>query len=192
MIRIPELTQIRKHREELKLNQRQLAKKCDIQPSYLNMIENGNCDPSYKVLVKISKVINSEMQKNLNKLITADKIFIKNLVTAKRGDSLDDTVKIMKRNDFSQIPVTDSHGCVGLITEDSMVNYIKTHGDISFSTVKVKDAMEVPPPSIDVDSKIDSSIMELLYDSRCVLVTNKGKLCGIITKIDAIRGLMKK
>jgi len=52
--------------------------------------------------------------------------------------------------------------------------------------------MEVPPPSIDVDSKIDGSIVELLYDSRCILVTNKGKLCGIITKIDAIRGLMKK
>jgi len=192
MIRIPELTQIRKHREELSLNQRQLAKMCDIQPSYLNMIENGNCDPSYKVLVRISKVINSEIQKNLNKLIIADKISIKNLVTAKRSDSLEDTVKIMKRNDFSQIPVTDTHGCIGLITEDSMMNYIKNHGDVSFHLAKVKDAMEIPPPSIDVDTKIDSSITELLFDSRCVLVTNKGKLCGIISKIDAIRGLMKK
>jgi predicted transcriptional regulator len=192
MIRIPELSQIKKHREELKLSQRQLAKMCDIQPSYLSMIESGSCDPSYKILVKISKVINSEVEKNLNKLITADKIFIKNLVTAKRSDSLEETVKIMKSNDFSQIPVTDSHGCVGLITEDSMVNYIKNHGDVSFHSARTKDAMEVPPPSIDVDSKIDSSIMELLYDSRCILVTNKGKLCGIITKIDAIRGLMKK
>lgn len=192
MIRVPELTQIKKHREELKLNQRQLAKMCDIQPSYLSMIESGSCDPSYKILVKISKVINSEMQKNLDKLIIADKISIKNLVTAHSRDSLDDTVKIMKKNDFSQIPVTDSHGCVGLITEDSMINYIKTHGEIPFYSAKVKDAMETPPPSIDVDTKIDDSIMELLYDSRCVLVTNKGKLCGIITKIDAIRGLMKK
>ena len=192
MIRIPELTQIKKHREEMKISQRKLAKMCDIQPSYLNMIENGNCDPSYKVLVRISKVINSEMQKNLDKLIIADKISIKDLVTANRTDSLDDTVKIMKKNDFSQIPVTDSHGCVGLITEDSMMDYLKNHGEIPFYAAKVKDAMEVPPPSIDVDTKIDSSIMELLYDSRCVLVTNKGKLCGIITKIDAIRGLMKK
>ena len=192
MIRIPELTQIRKHRVELNLSQRQLAKMCDIQPSYLNMIENGNCDPSYKVLVKISKVINFEVQKNLDKLIIAEKISINNLVTAKRSDSLEETVKIMKKNDFSQIPVIDSHGCVGLITEDSMVNYLKTHGDIPFSSAKVKDAMEIPPPSIDINTKIDSSIMELLYDSRCVLVTYKGKLYGIITKIDAIRGLMKK
>lgn len=192
MIRIPELTQIKKHREELKISQRQLAKLCDIQPSYLNMIENGNCDPSYKVLVKISKVINSEIQKNLNKLITADKIFIKDLVTAKRSDSLEETVKIMKSKDFSQIPVTDSSGCIGLVTEDSMIDYIQKHGETPFSSAKVKDAMEVPPPSIDVDSKIENSIIELLNDSRCILVTNKGKLGGIITKIDAIRGLMKK
>ncbi len=192
MICIPELTQIKKHRDELKLTQRKLAKMCDIQPSYLSMIESGSCDPSYKILVKISKVINSEMQNNLDKLIIADKITIKSLVTAHSRDSLEATVKIMKKNDFSQIPVTDSHGCVGLITEDSMMNYIKNHGDVSFHSAKVKDAMEIPPPSIDVNTKIDDSITELLYDSRCVLVTNKGKLCGIITKIDAIRGLMKK
>lgn len=192
MIRIPELTQIKKHREELKLSQRQLAKMCEIQPSYLSMIESGSCDPSYKILVKISKVINSLMQKNLDKLVTADKISIKNLVTAKRSDNLEETVKIMKKNDFSQIPVTDTHGCIGLVTEDSMINYIKDNGDVSFHSAKVKDAMETPPPSIDVDTKIDSSIMELLSDSRCVLVTNKGKPSGIITKIDAIRGLMKK
>jgi predicted transcriptional regulator len=192
MIRIPELTQIKKHRDELKISQRKLAKMCDIQPSYLSMIESGSCDPSYKILVKISKVINSQIQKNLDKLTTADKISIKNLVTAKRSDYLEETVKIMKSKDFSQIPVTDSHGCIGLITENSMINYIKDHGEIPFHSTKVKDAMEIPPPSIDVDTKIDSSIMELLSDSRCVLVTNKGKLDGIITKIDAIRGLMKK
>jgi predicted transcriptional regulator len=192
MIRIPELTQIKKHREELQLNQRQLAKMCDIQPSYLSMIESGSCDPSYKILVKISNVLNSQIQKNLDKLTNAGKILITNLVTAKRSDSLDETVKIMKSKNFSQIPVTDSHGCVGLITENSMIDYLKNHDEALFYSAKVKDAMEVPPPSIDVDTKIDSSIMELLYDSRCILVTNKGKLCGIITKIDAIRGLMKK
>ena len=133
-----------------------------------------------------------QIQKNLDKLTNAGKILITNLVTAKRSDSLDETVKIMKSKNFSQIPVTDSHGCVGLITENSMIDYLKNHDEALFYSAKVKDAMEVPPPSIDVDTKIDSSIMELLYDSRCILVTNKGKLCGIITKIDAIRGLMKK
>lgn len=98
----------------------------------------------------------------------------------------------MKTKNISQIPVIDSNGCIGIVTENSFVKFLREKGAEKLVTAKVKDAMETPPPSLDVDSIITRNILNLLADSRCILVTDKGKLYGIITKIDAIRGLLKK
>lgn len=191
MVRVPELSEIRKLRENLSLSQRQLAKLCDIQPSFLNMIENGNGEPSYKVLVRIFQVLDSEAQNKSNKLTTSKDICNRNLITAKKTDYIQDIVKIMKDKDISQIPVMDSGVCMGMVTENSFVKFLKENNSEKISMTRVKDAMEIPPPSLDVDAKITKNILDLLYDSRCILVTDKGKLYGIITKIDAIRSLIK-
>lgn len=192
MVLIPELSEIRKLREVLSLSQRKLAKLCNIQPSFLNMIENGHSDPSYKVLGKIFQALDSEAQKKLDKQTIAKNICSKNLITIKKTDSAEDIVKIMKTKNISQIPVIDSNGCIGIVTENSFVKFLREKGAEKLVTAKVKDAMETPPPSLDVDSIITRNILNLLADSRCILVTDKGKLYGIITKIDAIRGLLKK
>ena len=73
MFRIPQLSEIKKLREQLSLSQRQLALRCNIPPSFLNMIENpkNKTKPSYDVLVKICKELESESQKNLDKLVLA-------------------------------------------------------------------------------------------------------------------------
>ena len=189
MVRIPELSEIRKLRENLSLSQRQLAKLCNIQPSFLNMIENGHSDPSYKVFVRIFQVLDAEAEKKSNKLTSAKDICIKNLITAKKTDYIEDVIKIMKTKNISQIPVTDSTGCIGLVTENSCVKFLKENNTQVIA--RAKDAMEIPPPSIDAESKITKNILDLLGDARCILVTDKAKPYGIITKIDAIRSLMK-
>lgn len=190
MTRIPELSEIKKLREELNLSQRQLAKLCNINPAFLNVIENKNKEPSHKVFVRIFQVLDAEAEKKLNKLTTAKDICNKNLITAKKMDYIEDIIKIMKEKNISQIPVMDSR-CIGMVTENSFVKFLKENGAQKLVMAKVKDAMEIPPPSLDVDAKITKSILDLLYESRCILVTDKGKLYGIITKIDAIRSLMK-
>jgi len=97
----------------------------------------------------------------------------------------------MNKKAFSQLPVYDYSECVGLITENSILEYLSEHQG-SFVNGKVKDAMETKPPLINWDYRISPRLLDLLYDSPCILVEKNNKIQGIITKIDAIRSLSKK
>ena len=193
MARVPELSEIKKLREELGLSQRKLAQRCNIQPSFLNMIEiTKNTKPSYDVLVKIFNELDVEAQKRLDKLTTAGIVCRKNPTTARKSEYVDDIIKIMHGKDYSQIPVIESGGCIGLVTENSLVQFLQQQDHKPMIQTKVKEVMETPPPTIDVNTKITDKILDLLSDTKCLLVSENGKIMGILTKIDAIRGLMKK
>jgi len=194
MTRIPQLTEIKKLREELNLSQRQLAKQCDIPSSFLSMIENqkNNTKPSYDVLVRIFQELDGESQKNLGKLITADKICKTNLTSARKSDYAEDIIKIMHEKDYSQIPVLDGGGCIGMVTENSLMKFLQERTHKPLTTTRVKDVMDTPPIVIDISTKVTENILSLFNDSKCLLVSDNAKIMGLITKIDAIRGLMKK
>jgi predicted transcriptional regulator len=192
MVRVPEISEIKKIRKELGLSQRQLAKRCKIQPSYLNMIENNpDKKPSYEVISNIFKILEEESQKRFDQLTTAGKICAKPVLTARKTDYVEDIVKIMSKRDISQVPVMDSKACIGLVTENSFVKYLKEFGKEKLVMAKVKDALETPPPIVDVNERVTNNLLVLLNDSRCILVTENGRLYGIITKMDALRRLMK-
>ena len=194
MTRIPQLTEIKKLREELNISQRQLAKQCDIPSSFLSMIENpkNNTKPSYDVLVRIFQELDGESQKNLGKLTTADKICKTNLTSARKSDYAEDIIKIMHEKDYSQIPVLDGGGCIGMVTENSLMKFLQERTHKPLTTTKVKDVMDTPPIVIDISTKVTENILSLFNDSKCLLVSDNAKIVGLITKIDAIRGLMKK
>jgi len=194
MTRIPQLTEIKKLREELNISQRQLAKQCDIPSSFLSMIENqkNNTKPSYDVLVRIFQELDGESQKNLGKLTTADKICKTNLTSARKSDYAEDIIKIMHEKDFSQIPVLDGGGCIGMVTENSLMKFLQERTHKPLTTTRVKDVMDTPPIVIDISTKVTENILSLFNDSKCLLVSDNAKIVGLITKIDAIRGLMKK
>ena len=194
MTRIPQLTEIKKLREELNISQRQLAKQCDIPSSFLSMIENqkNNTKPSYDVLVRIFQELDGESQKNLGKLTTADKICKTNLTSARKSDYAEDIIKIMHEKDFSQIPVLDGGGCIGMVTENSLMKFLQERTHKPLTTTRVKDVMDTTPIVIDISTKVTENILSLFNDSKCLLVSDNAKIVGLITKIDAIRGLMKK
>jgi predicted transcriptional regulator len=194
MIHIPQLTEIKRLRELLDISQRQLAKQCDIPSSFLSMIENpkNNTKPSYDVLVRIFQELDSESQKNLGKLTTADKIYKKNLTSARKSESAEDIIKIMHEKDYSQIPVLEGGGCIGIVTENSLVKFLQNRDHKPLTITRVKDVMDTPPIVIDIHTKITENLLSLFDDSKCLLVSEDAKIVGLITKIDAIRGLMKK
>ena len=151
------------------------------------MIENKNAKPSYDVFVNIFKVLDKLAERSTKNLKTASKICARNLITASRHATLEELTKIMKIKNYSQIPVQDSHGCIGLVTENSILKFQLENGPDSISKAKSTEAMETPPPVIDWDQPITQRILDLLYDAKCLLVSRDGKLSGIIAKIDAIK-----
>ena len=192
MSTVPELNEIKQRREKLGFNQKEFAKLCDIPPSLLNMIEKGNASPSYQNLVNIFNTLEQETEKRIDKLITAGKICIKNPTVVKKHDLVEDVIKKMKSRDFSQIPVVDSTGCVGLVTEHSILKFLKENGNEALSNARAKDVMEIAPPIIDWNQKITPRILDLLNDAKCILVSNQGQIRGIIAKIDVIGSLKSR
>jgi len=192
MSTVPELQEIKKRREKLGFNQKEFAKLCDIPPSLLNMIEKGNASPSYQNLVNIFNTLEQETEKRIDKLITAGKICIKNPTVVKKHDLVEDVIKKMKSRDFSQIPVVDSTGCLGLVTEHSILKFLKENGNEALSNARAKDVMEIAPPIIDWNQKITPRILDLLNDAKCILVSNQGQIRGIIAKIDVIGSLKSR
>lgn len=51
---------VRKARKKAKLTQEEAAKKADITTTYFAQIERGEVNPSYDVVVKIAKVLNTK------------------------------------------------------------------------------------------------------------------------------------
>jgi len=152
------------------------------------MIENAKAKPSYDVLVNIFEVLDEQAEKNTENLKTASKICSKNvLMTVTRHANLEEIIKLMKHKNYSQIPVVDSSGCLGLITDNSILKYQLEYGRDSLSKIKSVEAMETPPPIIDWNQPVTQRILDLLYDAKCILVSRDGKIKGIIAKIDAIK-----
>ena len=64
---------IRSYRANKKMTQVQLAKKLDIEPTYLSAIETGKKDPSFGLIKKISKVFKTPIEIILWRSIRPDR-----------------------------------------------------------------------------------------------------------------------
>ena len=186
---LPKLEQIKERREALQLKQKQFAKMCGVKPNLLNMIERGSANPSYKTWTKIENCLDKEEAKTQGKTKTAGEICISPFISVRQSDPINDAVQLMKKHDFSQLPVMSGSNCVGVITDHLILIYEANGGSLVSS--KVKDAMDVSPPIIDEKTPITPQLLELLSNSSCLLVSYQNKVDGIITIIDAIRGGQK-
>jgi len=186
---LPKLEQIKERREALQLKQKQLAKMCGIKPNLLNMIERRTTFPSHETWTKIENCLDKEEAKTRGKIKTAGEICISPFISIRQTDPINDAVQLMKKYDFSQLPVMSGSSCVGVITDHLILIYEANGGSLVSS--KVKDVMGFTPPIIDEKTPITPQLLELLSNSSCLLVSHQNKVDGIITIIDAIRSKPK-
>ena len=88
-MRLPDLTEIEKHRKKLELTQTALAKKAGVSQSLIARIEAGTVDPRYS---KVSRVF-SALAKIEKKEIRAEELMTKKVVGAQTQDTIEDVVK---------------------------------------------------------------------------------------------------
>ena len=177
-----DITQIKKIRKHLDLTQSQFAQKIGISQSMIAKIEAGRLDPTYSYVKKIESVINS-LTKHEEK--EAKDIMIKKIVTAKPDDKVINIIKLMNKNEFSQLPVLQAGKVVGLVTESSILEK-----DLEqIGNLEAKEIMIESPPLISGNTKI-SVVSSLLKHFPVVLVSEKGKLTGIISKSDLLKALL--
>lgn len=162
---------IKKMRKEAGLTQQKLADLVGITQAHIAKIENEKVNPRLSTINKIMFVLKTNSRVKSKDLLTNNLIFVK------PEDSVERVSRLMRENDISQLPVIDKEKCVGSVSEKIIVRNLDT---ITKST-KVKEVMEEPFPIISSSDDIDV-VKALLEYHQAVLVSDRGKIIGIVTK----------
>jgi predicted transcriptional regulator len=174
-----DIAQIQFIRRSLGLSQKELAEASSVSQSLIAKIESARIDPAYSKVMKIINVLNSL---NKKKELKAGEIMTTRLVCAEKDDSIKKTIKKMKDYNISQLPVMDGKKPIGRITEADILNAITK--SVSPDT-HIEEIMDDESPIVSKDTSV-SLVSTLLKNYNFILVSEKGKIIGVITKTDII------
>ena len=177
-----ELSEIKQIRKSLGLTQSELAKKANVSQSLIAKIESGKIDPTFTKTKKIFETLNYMEKKEE---IKAEEVMNAKIISVSPKDDIKDSISKMKKFGISQMPVIDEHKAIGLISESTLLDALMTN-----KGKKVEDIMEEAPPTVSKTASI-RVISSLLHHYPMILVSDSGKLIGLITKADLLAKLYR-
>lgn len=183
-MRLPELKSIRSMRKQIRINQAELAMAAGVSQSLIARIESGSVDPSYS---KAKKIFLALENMGKGKILTAAALMNRKVVSITSRASVKEAASLMKKKDISQLPVIDDNISVGFISEKDIIEKVASGANIdNLALVPVKELMEDSFPQI--DEKTSISVVSILLEYHpAVIVSEKGKIKGIITKADLLK-----
>ena len=190
-MRLLKPSEIRARRLELGLTQAQLAELAGVTQAYIAKIEAGTADPKISTLEKILETLEKtaiEKEKTASeKHVTAEEMMATPVISVKPDDKIEKAAKLMNSYKISQLPVIDGDTQVGSISEATLMHQLTDGKDMSKLVRRsIKEIMESPFPTVSKDTNVET-IYYLLDHSPAVLVVDRGKAIGILTKADALK-----
>ena len=171
-------------RLKIGITQKKLAIMTGVSTSMINQVESGRSQPSYETAKRIfDSLANLEGKSSSHK---AGDFCSKDVVKLKPSNTLHDAIKKMHESSISQIPIFNGHELVGVISEDGIVRHLADIGESELKNAKLADTMEPVPPIVDYDTPANVLVPLIRY-SKCILVSKKSKIIGIITASDTLK-----
>jgi predicted transcriptional regulator len=180
---LPRLEYIKQARIRLGITQRKLASVTGISTSMINQIESGRCKPSYETGRRIFEILNSLEGQSSPK---AGDICSRNLISVQKYETLHSAIEKMRINSISQIPVFDGFRVVGILSEDGLAKNVIEKDEKKIRDMLITIIMESPPPVVDVSTPA-KALVPLVRFAKCVLVSERGDVIGIITVTDILK-----
>jgi predicted transcriptional regulator len=180
---LPRLEYIKQARVRLGITQRKLAALTGISTSMINQIESGRCKPSYETARKIFEILSSLEGRSSMK---AGDICSRRPISVQKDEKLHKAIDVMRVNSISQIPVFDTSRVVGILTEDGLAKVMIEKNEKDLRNMQVFQAMEPPPPIVDVSTPA-KALIPLVRFAKCILVSEKGNVIGIVTTTDTLK-----
>lgn len=177
---ITDLHEIKLLRKKLGLTQGELAKYATVSQSLIAKIESDSIDPTFTNAQKIFAALHSLSEKEEKK---ASALMNKNLIYLESENSLKDAIQKMKKYGISQLPVLEQKKAVGLISESAILDAIMNNKS---ADTAIQEVMNEAPPTIDTNASVHV-VSHLLKFYPLILVAEKGKLLGLITKADLLQ-----
>jgi predicted transcriptional regulator len=180
---LPRLEYIKQARIRIGITQRKLATLTGISTSMINQIESGRCKPSYETARKIFEILGSlEGQSSMK----AGDICSRNLISVQKYETLNTAIDKMRSNSISQIPVFDGSRVVGILSEDGLAKSMVEKDEKNMLNMVISMVMETPPPVVDVSTPA-KALVPLVRFAKCVLISEKSTVIGIITVTDTLK-----
>jgi predicted transcriptional regulator len=180
---LPRLEYIKQARIRIGITQRKLATLTGISTSMINQIESGRCKPSYETARKIFEILGSlEGQSSMK----AGDICSRNLISVQKYETLNTAIDKMRSNSISQIPVFDGSRVVGILSEDGLAKSMVEKDEKKMRNMVISMVMEIPPPVVDVSTPA-KALVPLVRFAKCVLISEKSNVIGIITVTDTLK-----
>ncbi len=170
-------------RRKLGITQHQLAKMAGVSQSLVAKIEAGSVDASYSKVKRIIEALEHASAGNEKK---ARDIMHTGVAAASPDATLHSAAASMRKKAISQLPVVSKGQVIGSLTEEALLSCFSSGK--SPGEVRVADAMGEPFPSV-LPSTPLSAVASLLRHHPAVLVSEKGKIAGIITKADILKSI---
>ena len=171
-------------RQKIGITQKKLAIMTGVSTSMINQIESGRSQPSYDTAKRIFDSLSQLEGKSSSH--TAGDFCSKDIVKLKPSHTLHDAIKKMHQLSISQIPVFRNSDVVGMVSEDGIVKHLADVGEAELKKAKLADTMESVPPIVDFDTPANVLVPLIRY-SKCILVSKKSKIVGIITASDTLK-----
>jgi len=155
------------------------------------------CDTGERYL---SKLYNDEWMRE-NQLLDSDRAHLADVLAAKHnhspavvslapGASVRQALRLMSLHDVSQLPVMEGDDCVGSISESAVS--ARALEDTKLLDAVVREVMEPPFPIVDSAQALDAVAKLLSKSNPAVLVRDRDKVCGIVTRSDVLHYLMAR
>jgi len=181
VLSFPAIQSIKKRRLMLGKTQNQLAHLCGVSQSIIAKIERGMVDPSYSTASRIFAALEMLEKKSSEKLapeLTAKDVMTRKVVSVRPTDPATKAAQTMLDDNFSQLPVMDGDRVIGSVTEREVMN-------ATIEQAKISDIMVESFPMVSQNTTL-STLRNILMEEPAVLVQEKLRVVGIVTKYDVI------
>lgn len=176
---------LRRLRKARGLTQKEVARRAGVSQSLIARIEAGKVDPRLSTVKKIlSSILSIGKEKDASSIMHSPIIFVD------VRDSVRRAVDLMEKNGISQLPVLDGERVVGSVHEGTLIRKIlQSKNPEEVFSLKVGEVMEEPFTTIGLRTSLKEILTLFTHEKPAVLVVDKGKPVGIITKIDVITAM---
>ncbi|KXB07742.1 hypothetical protein AKJ51_00065 [candidate division MSBL1 archaeon SCGC-AAA382A20] len=165
--------EIKSKRKNLDWSQKELANRAGVSQSLVTKLEQEMNVPNYKSVRKIYETLEKTISTDTE---TAGDLANSNIVSAKPEETRAEVAKVMKKNDYSQLPVKKDKKFVGIVLSKDI--------GLAKNDALVKEIMRPTIPIIPEDTPREA-IAELLKSQNAVLVKGE-QVEGIITSADLL------
>ncbi len=181
---LPTPADLKKLRTDLHLTQHELASRAGVSQPLIARIEAGDVDPRLSTLRKIFNAFDAARKEKIDVI----NIMHSPVIHTSSNSSIEEAARIMEEHGFSQMPVIDSGVPVGSISTDQIVRSMTDQDLKKVSHFLVRNIMGDSFPTVSPTTDMNT-VSRILEENPAVLVLEKGKVVGVVTKHDFMKML---